>query len=181
MIAVVGEGRSDAMRDLRCVYRTTLPDVFGYVLFHAAGDRSLAEDITAETYLAATHHFRGGRGHEVTLPWLKVVAKRRLIDHWRRQRRLGHRLDRLRSEAEATGVAIESDDDTPGSDDRQAVYDALQSLPDEQRLVLVLKHLDALPVAEIARMIERTPKATESLLGRARRAFRQSYRGGRNG
>lgn len=172
-----GEQRSDAAHDLRRVYRTTLPDVFGYLLFHTAGDHLLAEDITAETYLHATRQFRAGRGHEVTLPWLKTVAKRRLVDHWRRQSRLRRRVDRLRSEMGTSMGADQEPDDGEG----QAVYDALRTLPDDQRLVLVLKHLDGLPVNEIADMIGRTPKATESLLGRARDAFRRHYRGAVDG
>ncbi|MEM9514537.1 MAG: RNA polymerase sigma factor [Actinomycetota bacterium] len=176
MIAVVGDERSGALHDLRAVYRTTLPDLYGYVLFHSAGDTALAEDITAETYLTATQQFGKGRGDEVTLPWLKVVAKRKLIDHWRRQRRLRQRLDRLRNETDVVEAPPDGDDGPVATlDERQGVYDALQSLPDEQRLVLVLRHLDGLPVNEIADMIDRTPKATESLLGRARVAFRRKY------
>lgn len=172
-IAVRGERRVDTANDLRRVYRTTLADVFGYLLFHTAGDHHLAEDLTAETYLHAARHFRAGRHDEVTLPWLKTVAKRRLVDHWRQQGSVRRRVERLRSEMK-TGIDADPDRDPA---EEQAVYEALRALPDDQRLVLVLKHLDGLPVNEIAEMIGRTPKATESLLGRARDAFRRRYGG----
>jgi len=38
-----------------------------------------------------------------------------------------------------------------------------------------MQHIDGFSVKEIAEVIGRTDKATESLLGRARSAFRASY------
>jgi RNA polymerase sigma-70 factor (ECF subfamily) len=58
---------------------------------------------------------------------------------------------------------------------RSGVEAALSKLPGEQRIVLVLRYLDRLPVREIATTIGRSEKATESLLSRAREAFRKAY------
>ena len=52
---------------------------------------------------------------------------------------------------------------------------ALAELSGEQRIVLVLRYLDQLPVREIATIIGRSEKATESLLSRAREGFRRAY------
>ena len=48
-------------------------------------------------------------------------------------------------------------------------------MPTYQRVVMVLRYLDQLPVREIASTIGRSEKATESLLSRAREAFRRAY------
>ena len=58
---------------------------------------------------------------------------------------------------------------------RSGVEAALAELPGEQRVVMVLRYLDQLPVREIASTIGRSEKATESLLSRAREAFRRAY------
>jgi RNA polymerase sigma-70 factor (ECF subfamily) len=58
---------------------------------------------------------------------------------------------------------------------RSGVETALAKLPGEQRIVLVLRYLDGLSVREIATTISRSEKATESLLSRAREAFRKAY------
>ncbi len=154
--------------EFRAIYRSTLADVYGYLLAHTGGNRALAEDITAETYLHATRHFAKGGGAEVTIAWLKTVARRRLVDHWRREERIRNRAARLEEELVLS---------TTSSDhaERLAVHDALGQMPDIQRLVLTLKHVDGLRVAEIADLLDRSPKSIESLLTRARATFREVY------
>jgi RNA polymerase sigma-70 factor (ECF subfamily) len=62
-------------------------------------------------------------------------------------------------------------------DERAAVLSALTSLRGEQQLALTLRHLDGLSVREIGELLGRSAKATESLLARARDAFRKAYQG----
>jgi RNA polymerase sigma-70 factor (ECF subfamily) len=49
---------------------------------------------------------------------------------------------------------------------------AMAGLTDVQRAVLVFRYFDDLPVAEVARLLDRTVEATESLLVRARARLR---------
>ena len=49
------------------------------------GPPALAEDLTAETFLAAVDAVRGSDPPSVTLPWIMGVARHKLVDHWRRQ------------------------------------------------------------------------------------------------
>jgi RNA polymerase sigma-70 factor (ECF subfamily) len=160
--------------ELRSIYRATLPAVFGYLMMHVGGNRELAEDLTAETYLHATRHVHRGRAEEVTVPWLKTVARRRLVDHWRHEGSLNRRTERLGDE-----LALQRDLDLAESAlDRQEIHGALAALGPDQRLVLVLKHLDGLSVKEIADQIGRSEDATSSLLSRSRSAFRSAFGGG---
>jgi len=52
----------------------------------------------------------------------------------------------------------------------------LGDLGPTHRAALVLRHVDALPVPEVAATLGRTVHATEALLVRARAAFRRRYR-----
>ena len=52
---------------------------------------------------------------------------------------------------------------------------SMRSLPANQRAVLAFVVLDDLPVAEVARLIGKSPAATQSLLQRARDGFRRAY------
>jgi len=58
---------------------------------------------------------------------------------------------------------------------RSGIETALAKLSGEQRIVMILRYLDQMPVREIASTIGRSEKATESLLSRARDAFRRAY------
>ena len=53
---------------------------------------------------------------------------------------------------------------------------ALQRLGPHHRAALTLRYLDGLPVAEVARQLDRGFHATEALLQRARRALRCAYK-----
>ncbi len=156
---------------LQTVYRTTFAELSGYVLVHTSGDRELAEDLVSETYFHAARRAQQGRVEEVTIGWLKTVARRRLLDHIRREISLRGRADRLKNE-----VASARSEEIPDRSELSMVYEALDTLPSDHRLVLVLNHLDGLRVREIAEIIERSPDATESLLRRARSGFRAAYR-----
>ena len=150
----------------RAVYERTLPVVYGFLLPRAGGNRSLAEDLTGETFATAAAAFRDGRAEDVTESWLRTVAKRRLIDHWRREAVARRRIVELADRRVA---------EPPDLGERHGIVEALGRLTEDQRRALVLRYMDGHSVAEIAELLGRTPKATESLLSRARSAFRSAY------
>jgi len=51
------------------------------------GDTGLAEDLTAESFLAAVHAVRKPGAPDPSIPWLIGVARHKLADHWRRAER----------------------------------------------------------------------------------------------
>src|SRR5258707_13333576 len=63
-----------------------LPHVYGYLLARC-GDTGLAEDLTAESFLAAVHAVRKPGAPDPSIPWLIGVARHKLADHWRRAER----------------------------------------------------------------------------------------------
>src|SRR2546423_2176291 len=71
---------------LLALYDHALPQVYGYLLTRC-GQRAVAEDLTAETFLAAVDAARAGRGAPVSTAWLVGVARHKLSAHWRRPAR----------------------------------------------------------------------------------------------
>lgn len=61
---------------------------------------------------------------------------------------------------------------------RERIEKALRSLSEKYRKILTLHYEDQLPIKKIAVVFELTPKATESLLYRARQSFIQAYERG---
>jgi RNA polymerase sigma-70 factor, ECF subfamily len=170
-----------------------LPQVYGYLL-PRCGSVAVAEDLTAETFMAAVAAFGGrpGEGQEgraarkreeglaarereqrppdhLTVAWLVGVARHKLVDHWRRV---------AREQRGLTAVQRNSRDvEDPWDEvlDAEAAYVALSRLSAPQRLALTLRYLDGLPVAEVATHLDRSVHATETLLVRARAALRRVY------
>ncbi len=160
MLAVVGSG-SGEQQVLATLYRRHAPQLFG-VLYGRCGDRHVAEELLAQTFENAAAHFTSGRGDEVTGAWLMTVAKRRLVDHWRRRTRGRDLVTRL------AGHLDERSDDHIDPE----LWAAVDSLAPNQRAVLVLRYVDDWSVDEIADGLDLSYPAAESLLARARRSLR---------
>jgi RNA polymerase sigma-70 factor (ECF subfamily) len=150
-------------------YEEALPHVYGYLLARC-GDRSLAEDLTAEAFLAAVVALRRPQAPEPTVPWLIGVARHKLADHWRRREREERGLRLVDSGTE------HCDDPWDETIDAIRARTVLAALGPHHRAALTLRYVDGLPVAEVAECLGRTVHATEALLVRARTAFRRSYR-----
>ena len=152
------------------LYDEALPHVYGYLLARC-GDTGLAEDLTAESFLAAVHAVRKPGAADPSVPWLIGVARHKLADHWRRTEREQHGLRLLDSEPARV------DDPWEAAVDRIRAREMLARLGPHHRAALTLRYLDGLPVPEVARHLDRTVHATEALLVRARAAFRRMYEG----
>jgi RNA polymerase sigma-70 factor (ECF subfamily) len=151
------------------IYPVALPQVYGYLL-PRCGSVAVAEDLTAETFMAAVAATRRHPPPRVSVAWLIGVARHKLVDHWRRAEREQRSLAAV--VADEGGAA-----DDPWSEvlDAQAAHVALLRLSLPQRTALTLRYLDGLPVPEVARHLDRSVHATETLLVRARSALRRVY------
>lgn len=131
------------------------------VLYRAAGrltggDRERTDDLVQEVYLSLVRAARTGALTEVGLGWLMTSVRHRYFDRVRSEARDDRRLQLVWSQPVA---AAEEPADLSG-------------LPERERVALVLRYLDDLPVAEVASLMELSVHATESLLARARRRAR---------
>ena len=161
---------------MAAIYRRALPHVYGYLLSRC-GSVSLAEDLTAETFMAAVATSQATAPPELTVAWLVGVARHKLADHWRNRARE----QRTVAAAAASAPAEMIDDPWDEWLDTEAAYAALRCLNPHQRAALTLRYLDGLPVAEVARHLDRSLRATETLLARAKGAMRRQYQEERHG
>ena len=150
-------------------YDRTLPRVYRYLLARCGGDAALAEELAQQTFIEAFRHRGQFEGRSDVVTWLCAIGRRKLIDHFRRTQRETVKSVRLVGQFEAvSGPPLET---------RGAVQAVLSQLPHDQRLALIYRYVDQLSVSEIARLFGRSESAAESLLSRARGAFRAAYGG----
>jgi RNA polymerase sigma-70 factor (ECF subfamily) len=143
-----------------------LPAVYDYLL-HRVRIRALAEDLTSDTLLAAVDGIRDGRLEDVSVGYLIGIARHKLVDHWRRQDREQRR---LRVYAGSDDGFAHDERFEPGR-----AHAVLAELNPMQQAALTLRYVDGLPVPEVAHVLGRSVHATETLLVRAKRAFRARY------
>jgi RNA polymerase sigma-70 factor (ECF subfamily) len=170
--AAVLVGNEDAWRTW---YEETYEPLYRYVQWRCGGQRDWADEIVQDTWLVAVRSVRRFDPKKAAfLAWMRGVAANVLRNDLRRRRRSP------KFQQPADGQMCETCPSETPSDDRrreEQVAAALDALAEREEAVLRAKYLEGMSVAEIASARGETPKAVESLLSRARQAFRRVYEG----
>ncbi len=160
-------------QQLEALYRANVRRVYGFAR-NRVGETDAGE-IVGEVFHAAALSFRQGDGDRVTPAWLVAVARNKVNDHWRRayRRKARRHLVHLREDELVDFPADWAEDPR-----RESVIAALDALSERDRSLLMLHHVDGMPIAELADLVGMSVAAIESALARARRRFRVVYEGG---
>lgn len=116
-------------------------------------------------------------GRSRLFTWLCGIARRKIADRLRRQGLRAAAFSEVSSEQLATLVDAGPlpEEMLAQKGTRVRVVEALARLPEDSRLALVARHADQCSVSDVAKILDKTYKATESLLVRARAAFRDAF------
>ena len=155
----------------KALVEETSPVVYGFIFARLGGRSEACEDVLQSTYLEAIRSAHTFRGDSTLSTWMCAIARRQIARHFESERR------RLVSESHLRLASDEEDHAESGEDivaERDEVIRALGSLPVLHRQALVLRYLDGMPVAEVARELGRTEVQMQSLLQRARAGLRRS-------
>jgi RNA polymerase sigma-70 factor (ECF subfamily) len=154
--------------------------LYRFALRRLAGDAAAAEDVAQRTLCAAIDNLASWRGEAQLLTWLCAICRREVANHFRRERRAGVTvglIDDLPEVRAALESALTEAEDPESNTLRQElialVHVALDHLPPHYAQLLEWKYLEDVPVKEMAGRIGSTPKATESMLTRARIVYRE--------
>ena len=144
-------------------------------------DPNAAEDVVQISLIAAVRNLGSWRGEATLFTWLCAICRRE-IGAWekRTSRRAAVPLEEdapgIRAALESIGAAVEAPDaGLARADTGRMVQLVLDHLPARYSRALEWKYLEELSVDEIAARMDCTPKAAESLLTRARDAFREAF------
>ena len=163
LIRRVGERRDEEA--FRALYARHTGPVYG-LLCRLVGQSADASDLMQETWLRAVRHLGLFRGQSAFRTWLTGIALN-CYREWRRK----HARD-----LSAARVDVRA---APGSaaDDVAAIGLALAGLTAEHREVIVLHDIEGYTHDEIAEVLEIETGTSKSRLSRARRTFREKWRG----
>ncbi|MBM4444800.1 MAG: RNA polymerase sigma factor [Chloroflexi bacterium] len=161
------------------LYTTYFDRLYSLVYNQVDRDRSTAEDIVQDTFLAAVRSSKRFRGQSSTYTWLCSIAYHKVADFYRRKASEAKHIDRsfnvdALESGEQQAERVPYTNPTDSIDTAAVVQQALARLPWDYRQVLILKYVDELPVLEICKIMRRSPKSVEGLLSRARRALKEN-------
>ncbi len=149
--------------------------VYRFVYHQVGGHPQDAEDVTQETFIAAIDNLESFRGDSRIYVWLCGIAWRKASDL---RRRRDHSKtpqptpedDLLQLRGITDHLTVEDMVEREGL--RRHVWQVLLKLPSHYQQVLTLKYVEEFKVSEIAMIMGKSEKAVESLLTRARDAFK---------
>jgi RNA polymerase sigma-70 factor (ECF subfamily) len=146
-----------------------------YVVWRCAHCHDLAEEVLQETWLTAVRRMRSFDPERASfVGWLRGIAANILSNRFRSKKRQSRKVQSLHGQCQAPQLVATQPDAAALS---ERIAEALTALPERYEAVLRAKYLDQQSVAHIAETWQETPKAIESLLTRARQAFREAYSG----
>jgi RNA polymerase sigma factor (sigma-70 family) len=163
--ALVSRAKRDPQA-FAALYRQHYVAIAGYVL-RRVGDQHLAEDLTADVFLAAVRSLSGYRHRGVPFrAWLYRIATH-TVNRWARRNRFYQTLPQSLTYEESN------------ADDSKAARLAMLSLSPKHQAILALHYLEGLSVEEVASVIGCRIGTVKSRLSRARVALRTQLEKGR--
>lgn len=178
-MALVQRAANGDENALKTIYERHADLLYAFVCHSLDGDRLEAEGIWMEALEAGIRTLSSYRGQSRFFSWLCSIARHKLADHWRSENRSRQHLCLMPPENLTRML-----DEGPLPDEiaglratRQRVVEVLGVLPRDYRVALVARYADGLSVEETAKLLGKSYKATESVLSRAKEAFRAALGG----
>ena len=141
--------------------------LYGYI-YSLLGDHARAADVLQESNLVLWRKNEEFKPDHAFLPWALAIARFQVLAHLR-----DHKRDRVLIDAElAEMISGEVEQQSAKWDEFQpALRQCLQTLTDTNRGLIRLRYFDGLPIAEVARVADRSVSSVKVALLRARRTL----------
>ncbi len=158
------------------------PRVYRFALPRLARDADAAQDVAQATLIKAMQALPGFRGEAALFTWLCQICRREVVNHLRAQGRHDDHIVLLEDDA-GIRAALEMVEAPPGEQPpcrydarqtRQLLRTVLDRLPGSYGDALEWKYVEGLSVEEIGTRLGIGRVAAQSLLARAREAFRDA-------
>lgn len=162
LVDLAREGDAEAFGQL---YDHYVSGIFRFI-YYRVGSQQLAEDLTSETFvrgLRAIQRF-SWQGKDFGA-WLTTIARNLVTDHYKSGRA---RLEIVSDDVpEGPTVAASTEDDVMSLLSNEMLFEAVGTLPAEQRECVLMRFIQGLSIAQTAAALGRTEGAVKQLQLRA--------------
>jgi RNA polymerase sigma-70 factor (ECF subfamily) len=175
----IAEGNEEAFEILVNRHQASILNL----IYRFIGDRTQAKDLAQEVFLRIWQSAKIYRPEAKFTTWIYRITVNLCFNELKSARRKKwFSFNWSREDNEHTLEEVLSDN-APSAEDlllekerSRQISDALQSLPDNQRMALLLKRYDGLSYQEIAEIIGCSVSAVESLLVRAKKTLQEKLK-----
>jgi RNA polymerase sigma-70 factor (ECF subfamily) len=171
-------GDERAFREFFSIY---FPRVYRFALPRLRRNEDTAKDVVQTTLIKAMRKLGNWRGDASVFTWLCQICRREIADHVRSQQRHSSKVV-LIEDSEEVRAALENIEApatydplrrADGAELKRLVHAVLDRLPNRYGEALELKYVEGHSVEEIGERLGIGQTAAQSLLARARVAFRE--------
>lgn len=164
-------------------FREYFPRLFRFTIARTDGDEVLAEEIVQRTMCKVVRKMGSYRGEALLFTWLCQICRNETTSVFRQSGYPGSAVVPLEDNP-AIRAALESMSAYDSSPEKQKrndelarfVHITLEHLPARYSTALEMKYIKGCSVVEIGQRLEISTKAAESILSRARAAFKEGFR-----
>ncbi len=157
---------------ISALYERHAQSIYRYI-YYRVGDVNVAEDLTADVFLKALEGLEGFTYRGIPFSaWLHRIAHARVMDYFRQQarRELLPLDERLLATGKGPQATIEA------RLDHEELQSAIAQLTTDQQQVIILKFVEGLSNAEVARILGKSEGAVKSLQHRALNSLQRIIR-----
>jgi RNA polymerase sigma-70 factor (ECF subfamily) len=174
--------QSGDVKAIETLYNSYFDRLYLYVFHSVNGNKSIAEDITQETFVGVFKAARQFKGKSKLFTWLVGIAHHKIIDYYRHQSRESIHNNGLINSVPTNIQSVTTDralfiDALESTELRLVVSEALSAMPLDYRQVLLFKYVEDMKIMEISQVMDRSPKAIDGLLTRARKLLKENLYG----
>jgi len=154
---------------LATIYDQYAPRIYNYI-YYRVGDARLAEDLTASVFLNVLEAIQSNRSWRSSFSgWLYRIAHNMVVDQFRRR----GKLQELPLDERLVSMEEDPAKNAELSLEVEWLEEAIRGLTDDQADVIVLKFIEGMTNAEVARVLGKTEGAIKSLQYRALASLRK--------
>ena len=163
-------------------FREYFPRLYRFTLARVNGDADIAEEIVQRTMCLVVRKLGSYRGEALLFTWLCQICRNEMAAIFRERRMEAQQDNPLEDnpavQAALASLALDVGPEKSQSDDEVArfVRVTLEFLPTRYASALEMKYIQGYTVDEIGERLHISSKAAESVLSRARDAFREGFR-----
>jgi len=153
------------------IYDKYVESIYRFVFIKVSSSQ-IAEDITSEVFLKSWEKFKQKQDSiENPRAYLYRVARNRVIDFYR------ERGQTTIISIEQENIVLKSDEDLEKKQETEMnlekIQKALTKLNPDYQDVIILRHIDGLPIKDIAKILDKSNGATRVMIHRAMEQLRE--------
>ena len=166
-MARIGEGDMEALRLLVETHQARVIGTISKML----GSDAEAEDLAQQVFIRVWKSAPRYRPTAKFTTWLFRITRNLVFNELRRKRHFADQAEEIPEPTERADK--EPDQVLMGEELQLAIQDAINRLPDSQRMAIILRRYEEMAYEEIAKVMGTTVPAVKSILFRARAELRE--------